>query len=60
MYSGYGITFHGKSTWQFGNELAKDVVIFGVENSSSSFTSDVSRGFSGIPFPTQHILLEGL
>ena len=30
MYSGYGITFHGKSTWQFGNELAKDVVIFGV------------------------------
>ena len=35
-YNGYGITFDGKGSWSFGNELSGDVVSFGVDNSSSS------------------------
>ena len=39
MYSGYGISFDGKSTWSFDNDYAKNVVIFYVDN-SSSFQAD--------------------
>ena len=36
MHSGYGIAFDGKGTWSFGNGYDRNVVIFGVDNSSSS------------------------
>ena len=36
MYSGYGITFGSAGSWSFGNDFARNVVIFGVDNSSSS------------------------
>ena len=36
MYGGYGIAFDGVGLWNFGNEFAKNVVIFGVDSSSLS------------------------
>ena len=36
MHSGYGIVFDGKCRWNFGNDFARNVVIFGFDNSSSS------------------------
>ena len=37
-YSGYGIAFDGAGSWNFGNNLTRNVVIFGVDKSSSSYT----------------------
>ena len=34
-YGGYGITFDGKGEWNFPNDSARNVKIFGVDNSSS-------------------------
>ena len=45
VYSGYGIPFDGKSTWSFGNDYAKNVVIFGVDNSSSSDADNRKNNF---------------
>ena len=39
-YSDYGIAFDGKGEWNFGNEFAKIIVIFGVDNSSSSHSDN--------------------
>ena len=36
MYSDYGIVFDGTGSWNFGNDFARNVVIFIVDNSSSS------------------------
>ena len=36
VYSGYGIAFDGNGFWSFGNDEARNVVIFGVDTSSSS------------------------
>ena len=36
VYSGYRITFDVASLWDFANDLARDVVIVGFDNSSSS------------------------
>ena len=36
VYSGYGIAFDGKGFLSFGNDDARNVVIFGVDTSSSS------------------------
>ena len=35
-YTGYGISFCGAGSWGFGNDLARNVAIFGVDNISSS------------------------
>ena len=43
--SGYGIAFDGKSYWNFGNDSARNVVIFGVENSSLSHTDNCKNDF---------------
>ena len=32
MYSGYGIEFDGKGEWSYGNDLARNVIIFWVDN----------------------------
>ena len=34
MYSTYGIAFDGKGAWSFGNDFARNVIIFGVDNGS--------------------------
>ena len=40
MYSGYGIAFDQKGTWNFGNDRTRNVIIFGNNNSSSSHTDN--------------------
>ena len=40
MSSDYGIAIDEKGEWNFGNESARIVVIFGVDNSSSSHTDN--------------------
>ena len=45
MYSGYGIAFDGKSEWSFGNDFARNVIIFGVDNISSSHTDNLKNDF---------------
>ena len=40
IYSGYGIIFNSASSWSLGNDFAKNVVIFGVDNSSSSHSNN--------------------
>ena len=35
-YNGWEIAFYGEGSWRFGNDFARNVVIFGVDNSSSS------------------------
>ena len=32
VYSGYGIAFYGADSWSFGNDFARNVVLFGVDN----------------------------
>ena len=39
VQSGYGITFDSGGFWSFDNDTARNVIIFGVDN-SSSFNSD--------------------
>ena len=34
VFSGYGIIFDRLSSWSFGNDFARNVLIFGVDNSS--------------------------
>ena len=34
------MTFDGERLWSFGNDPAKDVVIFGANNTSSSHTDN--------------------
>ena len=36
VYSGYGIVFNGLGSWSFDNYFFRNVMIFGVNNSSSS------------------------
>ena len=43
VYSGYGIAFVGKGEWSFGNDSAKNDIIFGVDNSSSSHTDNLKN-----------------
>ena len=40
VYSGYGITFDCAGLWGFSNEFARNVIISGVDNSSSSSHAD--------------------
>ena len=35
VYSGYGMAFDGKGEWSFGNDYARNFIIFGIDNSSS-------------------------
>ena len=43
--NGGGIAFDGKSFWSFDNYIAKNVVIFGVDNSSSSHIDNPKNNF---------------
>ena len=36
MYSVYGITFDSAGSWSFDNNIARNVIIFGVDNSLST------------------------
>ena len=45
IYNGRGIAFDGKSLWSFGNGFARNVAIFVVDNSSSSYTDNWKNNF---------------
>ena len=42
VYSGYRIAFDGKGFWSFGNDDARNVVIFVVDTSSSSHIDKIN------------------
>ena len=44
-YSGYGIAFTGLRSWNFGNDFAEKVLIFGVDNSPSSHIDNRKNNF---------------
>ena len=46
VLSGYWIAFDGKLSWSFNDDFARDVIIFGVDNSSSSHTNNIKNDFS--------------
>ena len=43
--SDYGIAFDGKGEWNFGNDFARNVIIFGVDNSSSYHTDNRKKTY---------------
>ena len=44
-YNGCGIAFDGKGEWSFGDDSARNVAVFGVDNSSSSHTDNRKNKF---------------
>ena len=44
-YSGYGIAFDGKGSWSFYDDFARNFIIFGNDNSSSSHTRSLKNLF---------------
>ena len=45
VYSGYVITFDSAGSWSFGNDFSWNVIIFGVDNSSSSHSDNHKNNF---------------
>ena len=45
MYCGYGISFDSADSWSFDNEIARNVIIFGVDNSLSSQAENRKNNF---------------
>ena len=45
VYSGYGITFDSAGSWSFDNDFARNVIIFVVDNSSSSHSDNRKNNF---------------
>ena len=45
MYSAYGITFDNGGSWSFHSGTTKNVIIFGVDNSSSSHVDNRKNNF---------------
>ena len=45
VYGGYGITFHSGGSWTFDNDFARNFIIFGVDNSSSSHVDNGKNNF---------------
>ena len=45
MFSSYEIAFNGGEWWSFGNDTARNFIIFGVDNSSSSNVDNFKNNF---------------
>ena len=45
VYSGYGITFYSAGSWSFDNDFARNFVISGVDNTSSSHADNRKNKF---------------
>ena len=45
MYSGYGIAFDGAGEWSFNYDSARNIIIFGVDNNSSSHAGNQKNDF---------------
>ena len=46
VYSGYGLAFDEGDWLSFGNGNARNVIIFGIDNSSSSYFDNLKNNFS--------------
>ena len=46
LHSGYRLAFDWKGEWRFGNVYVRNVLIFGVDNSSSSHSGNHKNNFS--------------
>ena len=46
VYSGYGITFDSAGSWSFDNDIDRNVVIFRIDDSSSSHAENCNNNFS--------------
>ena len=46
MYSGYGVIFDSEFSWSIDNGTAGKVIVFGVDNSSSSHADNHKNSFS--------------
>ena len=46
LYSGYRLAFDWNGEWRFGNNYARNIRIFGVDNSSSSHSENHKNNFS--------------
>ena len=55
VYSGYGIAFDSARSQSFGNGFARNVVIFGVNNSSSSHIDNLNNFLVLGEGPTDYI-----
>ena len=60
MYSRYVITFDEKGEWSSGNDLAINVIIFRVYNSSSSHTDNLKNNFLILGESTTLVSMEAL
>ena len=47
-YNGWGIAFDGEGSWNFDNGFTRNVIIFVVDNSSSSHTDNPKNNFLGL------------
>ena len=47
MHGGNGVAFYGKGSWSFNDYISRNVIIiiFGVDNSSSSHTDNLKDDF---------------
>ena len=45
VYSVYGVTFDSAGSWGFGNDFARNVIVFGVDNNSSSHSDNRKNNF---------------
>ena len=45
MYSSCGMRFGGAGSWSFDNDTARNVLIFGVDNRSSSYVENHKNNF---------------
>ena len=45
VYSGYGMAFDGGDWWNFGNGTARNVIIFGGDNSSLPYIGNLKNNF---------------
>ena len=45
VYSGYAITFDSEGSWSFNNSTARNIVIFGFDNNSSSHSDNCKNNF---------------
>ena len=48
MLSGCGIAFDGFGSWRVGNDVTRNVIIFGVDNSSSLHTDNHKNYFLSV------------
>ena len=55
VYSDSGIAFDGARSWSFGDGFARNVVIFGVNNSSSSHIDNLNNFLILRKGPTDNI-----